>query len=409
MREPTNRLQFFFAIGLSVAALAFAACSSGSDSPASTPADQATSTPVPTIPASTPAPANSESNDAAGIRAYAETVDAYLQNGQTGILTSRLMPGLTGGNWRSEGGKLEVAMVGTDIMNFGANARPDLRDQYGDGAMKVWGFGNTPENAHILITAITRRSGGTAGAVRAAIDFRLSYCTDNCPTKNDKNRWTITSVTSAYVLAEDWLYPGPEGRAFLGQQYEVFRRKVTPTTEMFEAARNVAAAMGGGAKAMPDCIDSAGCVSTTNPGPSVDLGIMRLSFRAPVGDGSGAAVYAGKQLDGTWGFWFGTQQGNFRLVDLPGDLLICSGADTLNVRATPAMTGTVVAALKDGQRVRAERFALTQPGALTPNAPEAEGWYRVSSPDLPSGGWVSAKFTTDARLGNCDLRNAIER
>ena len=392
---------------LAVFALVAAGCSGGDGSPAATPPQQDTPTVI-VVPGFTPTPGVSETNDYAGLKAYAEAVDTYLQKGEMGILTSRLVPALTGGNWRSEAGPIQAQIAAAEVMAFATNARPDLRDQYGDGAPKVWGFGNTPENAHIVVTAITRRNGGSAGAVRAAIDFELTYCAENCPTKNDRNRWTITRMVSAYVLAEDWLFPGTEGRAFLGTQYEVFHRPLKPTSEIFEAARNVAAAFGTGVKAMPECVDNAGCISTVDAGPSVDLGVMRLGFRAPVGEGGGAAVFAGKGPDGTWGFWFGTQQGIYRAVDLPGDILVCSGADALNVRQAPSMSAAIVSSLKDGDRVRAEQFVLTEPGSLIPGGANGAGWYRVSANTLPAGGWVYSKFTTDARLGSCELRNAIE-
>jgi len=135
-----------------------------------------------------------------------------------------------------------------------------------------------------------------------------------------------------------------------------------------------------------------------------------MSFRAPKNEGGGAAVFAGKTPDGGWGFWFGTQNVVYRLVDLPGDLRVCADGGPLNVRASASTTAPVVASLKEGEVVHAEQFILTEPGDPKPGGANGNGWYRVTGGSLPAGSaWVYSRFTSDARLGSCDIRNAIEK
>jgi hypothetical protein len=413
IRSRTARLTL--AALAAVAVLTVACSSSHASDPTTTPAPtgEATATSVPASPTAvvTPVDLTAETNNIEGIRNYVEAVDAGLQKGQTGILTSRLTATVGSGTWRSEGGVVPGSVVAALIQNFAANAKPDMRDQYGDGAAKVWGFGNIPSNAHIVITAITSRvvNGKSEAPARAAIDVRLTYCEQNCPTAKDTNRWTITSVTSAFVLAEDWLFLTVEGRNFLGSQYEVYHRPLKTSPEQYQAAAAVAAAFGNGVKADPDCSNAVSCIMLIDPGTSVDLGIMRLAFRAPIGEGGGAAIFAGKEQDGTWGFWFGTQQAIYRAVDLPGDIMICAGADVLNVRSAPAKDASLIAAVKTGDKVHAEQFVLTEPATSGPGGTNGAGWYRVSGPLVPNGGWVYSRYTTDARLGSCQLHDQIEK
>ena len=61
--------------------------------------------------------------------------------------------------------------------------------------------------------------------------------------------------------------------------------------------------------------------------------------------------------------------------------------------------------LADGTIVRGDRFLLTEPGDA--NADKwGYGWYHIAA---PQDGWAYSKFLSNAQIGDCSLRDALER
>ncbi len=148
--------------------------------------------------------------------------------------------------------------------------------------------------------------------------------------------------------------------------------------------------------------DSKPCVSLSSDEGSVQSGIARFTGGYP--DGGGFSFYMGRDLSGDWGYWFGTQQQYYQLVEFPGDLRLCGGGSDVTIRQDPVGSSGPSGTMADGSTIPAEEFVLTVAGS--PNSGNrGEGWYRVGG---ATPGWVPATQSTDASLGSCDLHDAIE-
>lgn len=181
------------------------------------------------------------------------------------------------------------------------------------------------------------------------------------------------------------------------------RAKATPpAAEVLQAMREAARIHS--ARVAPDCMAGEACVAAENLAP-YDHGVMRLGITDGMG---GAILIMGKDRSGAWKEWFGTQNITYRLLELPGDMLVCADGDSLNVRVEPDPTAKVVGLLPPLGRVTAEQFVLTEPATLTPGSGQVvgSGWYRLSSPQV---GWASSRFLSDARLKDCTIRDQTEK
>jgi hypothetical protein len=112
----------------------------------------------------------------------------------------------------------------------------------------------------------------------------------------------------------------------------------------------------------------------------------------------------GRDQNGGWRFWYGRQQGTPDIDDLPADLVVCSGGDSLNLRATPGKDAPVAGRLPDGTRIQADQFVLTEPGNWASHTSGA-GWFHITA---PQAGWVYSLYTsrTDNGFADCRARNA---
>lgn len=137
---------------------------------------------------------------------------------------------------------------------------------------------------------------------------------------------------------------------------------------------------------------------------SPDRGAAAFELGDPIA-GGGATVVLGRDPQGQWGFWYGTQQEIFRTFDLPADMRVCGFGQGLQLRAEPSATSEALMSLSDGSTVRAEEFLLTAPGDYAGHT-VGSGWYRVSAP-VP--GWVQSQLVADAKSGDCALHDAIEK
>ncbi len=433
--------RFIAIVGLAALGLLVAACSGGDgpEKPTATPTGAAapgsatavaTAT-TPATPAATPT-ALPEAATLDSLRAFAARVDDAFRGGDPAIVTARFqtsdvtctaadVPSKIGGpacekvgeqfkgfpigRWRSEGTINKVDDATRIVTTFVTKVSPGGRDQHGLSAARVRGLGNDLAKPHILAIAITEEPTKPGSYRRAAIDFGVTFCQRDCP-GGAGSRWVVTSMVTNYVLAEEWLGFSAEGEGFL-RPFETLRRPLVLTPEIRQAAAEIAAQYGPAFKAIPDCTDEFACVTTDDPGVSVDLGVMRLGVNPKKGDVGAAAVFAGKGVDGLWHYWYATQNAVFRIADLPGDILVCADGEGLNIRSEPNTNSAVAGFVKDGARLTALSFLLTEPGNPGVNGKTGYGWYRVRAEGV--SGWVYSKYITDARLKDCTYRNGIEK
>ncbi|MGE0229750.1 MAG: SH3 domain-containing protein [Dehalococcoidia bacterium] len=347
-----------------------------------------------------------EAHTPEGLQAFARLVDEALAQGDIDAVTSRVRgaPEVAFSQWGQAASTLAVDRARTDLTQLLTRTRASDRDSYGMAAPKVWWVGLDMSRPSLVVTAISLDE--ATGYRRLGLVLQLRYCEDGCAAE-DRGRWMIGGI----VL--DWgdglLTPSEEFVAAFGRTGETYRRPLVLTPEIREAALSVARDFGEQVRAIPDCVPSAPCVTTTNPGVSADLGIMRFAYQEPVPGGGGALVFAGRTADGSWRFWFGTQNVQYRLVDLPGDILVCADGDGLNVRERPDGASPVVGFVADLSKLRAEEFLLTEPGSTKPDLVAGTGWYRVGVGSPAQTAWVASAFVADARSGSCALRDAVER
>jgi hypothetical protein len=154
---------------------------------------------------------------------------------------------------------------------------------------------------------------------------------------------------------------------------------------------------------MKDNPGSKACIALTSGDAVLAGGVA--SFTGGYPDGGGFAFLMGQSSDQSWHYWYGSQQGFYVLVKLPGDVRACGAGDAVAVRSSADAAAPSAGSLDDGATAHAERFLLTKPGAPGASGSRGEGWYQLSS---PVKGWVNARNTSDAALGDCKLRDAVE-
>jgi hypothetical protein len=144
----------------------------------------------------------------------------------------------------------------------------------------------------------------------------------------------------------------------------------------------------------PNCVpDEAGsCMTGEWPAEMLATGIA-------TGPGGGAATFYGRHADGTWEFWFATQNSGGPQTRLPGDMLVCAQGDGLNLRAEPSTSAAVVTLIPDGTIVRGDRFVMTDPPSPGVRMqPHPDGWYHITS---PQEGWAYDRFLVETPPATC--------
>jgi hypothetical protein len=169
---------------------------------------------------------------------------------------------------------------------------------------------------------------------------------------------------------------------------------VTRTATVQEgAAAALAAALqitggvtGADCAAMPQTL----CVTPPNSyATSIPQGIVEFAVNDPAHGGTGYVLVLGRNEAGAWQLFLGTQYAA-RPFTLPGSMLVCTGGQGLNVRATPASSASLIQTLADGTVLNGDQFVLTEPGTLgSAAATEGHGWYHINS---PVDGWVYSDF-----------------
>ena len=158
------------------------------------------------------------------------------------------------------------------------------------------------------------------------------------------------------------------------------------------------------------------CLQPSSTPEQAALGIARFGVSGSGPEGQGAFLgILGRDPDGGWQFWFGTQNTVYQLLDLPGAMTVCADGDGLNIRAAPSTDAAIVMTLPDLTGVTAVQFTLTQPGALptaTTDQVVGSGWYYLSA---PVEGWASSLYLENAALERtamqppCAIRNLFVR
>lgn len=154
---------------------------------------------------------------------------------------------------------------------------------------------------------------------------------------------------------------------------------------------------------LKDNPDHRSCIALTSSNSAIVGGVA--AFKGGYPDGGGFAFLMGRVSDNGWHYWYGSQQSFYVLTNLPGDIRACGTGQPVTVRASADESSASVGSLPDGTIAHAKNFVLTTPGVPGVSGSRGDGWYQINS---PKDGWVDARSTSDASLGDCKLRDAIE-
>ena len=143
------------------------------------------------------------------------------------------------------------------------------------------------------------------------------------------------------------------------------------------------------------------CIELLSDAPSLDGGLAR--FNGGYLSGNRFELFLGRAADGSWGYWYSTQQPSYTVTELPAAVLTCGGGQGVTVREGPSAGAKAVTRLPDLAELRAEEFVLTAAGAAP--ATRGDGWYRVTG---AASGWVPSRDAVAARFGDCAFRDEIE-
>ena len=146
------------------------------------------------------------------------------------------------------------------------------------------------------------------------------------------------------------------------------------------------------------------CIDLVSDDAAVAAGIARFEAGDP--NAGAFTFFMGRDANGAWHYWFGTQQQTYILQRVPGTLVACGVDGPAEIRAEPSADAELVATLEDEETLEADGFVLTAPGKFGAGGSRGEGWYHVSS---PSEGWINARHASDAALGDCLLHDALEQ
>lgn len=177
------------------------------------------------------------------------------------------------------------------------------------------------------------------------------------------------------------------------------QRDPSATAELQRALRAAGETLG--VSVEPDCREGSDCVREGVVGSSVERGIIQLAYAGA--DGSGAALVMALDQDGAWGVLLASQRDVYQLLDLPGELRVCSGGEGTALRDAPDADAAILASAVDDDILDAESFVLTEPGSLDE---WGAGWYRITS---PVEGWVFSRHVAEAASGDCNLRDVYEK
>jgi hypothetical protein len=141
------------------------------------------------------------------------------------------------------------------------------------------------------------------------------------------------------------------------------------------------------------------CVATYGRIDSPALGVVAVSVTDP--EFGGAIAFFGRRDDGSWAYWFSTQNDSYQATSLPAQMRVCADGQGANLRMTADAGGRALSVLRDGAIVTAESFVLTQPGSSQPLV-AGLGWYRLSA---PAAGFVRSDLLSVTRFGDCSVRD----
>ena len=412
-----------------VALLLGNACGGG-DAPPNTRVPSSSTVATTTAPSATPTAAASptpagEQPGPDGFRRFAAELNTHLNQGDMDFLIDRLratdytcgpedVPQKPGGpacmsagqqfkafpaaNWRSEGGLAPVDSVIAQFNDLKTTVLVGSQDPFGPALLAVYATDTSQGEFHAVITTISRRPEGPR---RVIIAPRFEH---------SGNRWEMVSNLTAYALADDFLKPSVTGWQRLPGWTRLGKSRTTEE-EILQAVAEAALRMSVlNVKAFQECTPQQPCVSPLQSAPSLADGVIPLSYRASATATGGALVVMGRDSDGVWRYWFTSQLATHRLINLPGDLIICgAGEAELVVGASPSTSGAGAGTFKTGTVVSASEFLLTEPGSFDQRGVEraGQGWYRVKGGEV--SGWVPSRFTSAAAQKDCTLRDQLER
>ena len=141
------------------------------------------------------------------------------------------------------------------------------------------------------------------------------------------------------------------------------------------------------------------CIAFDGDVATAAAGIARFAAGDP--QGGPFTLYMGRDAAGDWRFWFATTARTYILDTLPGMLLVCGRDRSPGVASEPRSERVVT--VQTGDALAAAAFVLAAPGSFP--AGVGEGWYAVTG---TAQGWIDARDTTAATLGDCSLHDQVE-
>jgi hypothetical protein len=253
-----------------------------------------------------------------------------------------------------------------------------------------------------------QRLGALAAFLLAAMLTASCLGGDGDPAEQTTPETTPTSAATATAPATQSATAEPTTPVATPTASATPSATLDPADETAKATAAASEVLGGAATL--DALDRAAC-EAANPASRICIELLSdggtvaagtALFRAGDLDGGGFLFFMGRLVDGSWGYWFGTQQTYDTLDALPGTLVACGLGGDVEVHGAPggAVTGTV----PHLEQLTAEEFALKEPGQFAAGGTRGKGWYRISA---PAAGWVSADHATDAAFGDCLLHEEL--
>ena len=183
-----------------------------------------------------------------GFRQFAATIQAALDNEDDSFFRERLQAmsgictaenlqlgigqlpcefegqrweGFPTGFWHSEGGMMPFAVAQSSISVRFDNVLPSASDEFGNGAPRVYALTVGEAETNAVITALVERPPDFAGSgpLRAVRVTSWSF---------DGDRWRLTFLLRASVLAEEFLVPCEGGVDYLGGVWERYPDRSEP-------------------------------------------------------------------------------------------------------------------------------------------------------------------------------------
>lgn len=159
--------------------------------------------------ATTPTPGVAEAEGLDGFFAFAPTLDSALRSGNADFVTARVHA--TDGKiqrslWKSEWQTVASDAVVKELADAIRGAKKDKSDAFGTGEARLHATNISGGHIEAILTSIVTPPADAGGPSRG--DVRAAFLTE---WQFHNGKWMVTSLMSAYTLAEELLLPAGDG------------------------------------------------------------------------------------------------------------------------------------------------------------------------------------------------------